>query len=150
MDDIDGFAARFQACALRKEEWTHHAHLIVGMWHIDRYGAEQALIHLRSGIRQLNESFGGQNTPTSGYHETITAAYVILLSQYLARRRNGKTLRELTTQLLAGPIAAKDVLLSFYSRERLMSTEARAAWIEPDLGSIDLGQILEMSRLSRP
>ncbi len=140
MDDIDEFAARFQACALRKEEWTHHAHLVVGLWHINRYGADEALTRLRSGIRRLNESFGGENTATSGYHETITAAYVILLSQYLARRQNGQTLRDLTAQLLAGPIAAKDVLLSFYSRERLMSTEARAAWIEPDVRSIDLNE----------
>ena len=148
MDDIDTFAARFQACALRKEEWTHQAHLVVGLWHIDRYGADQALTRLRSGIRRLNESFGGENSATSGYHETITAAYVTLLSQYLARRQNGQTLRELTTRLLAGPIAAKDVLLTFYSRERLMSTEARATWMEPDLRSIDLSEALEMSQSS--
>ena len=42
-------------------------------------------MRLRSGIRRLNESHGGVNSATDGYHETITAAYVQLLAQYLER-----------------------------------------------------------------
>ena len=34
--------------------------------------------------------------------------------------------------LLAGPLAARDVLFTFYSRDRLMSTTARLEWLEPD------------------
>ena len=80
---IDELAARFEACAIPAAEWTHEAHLIVGLWHVDRYGADEALVRLRSGIRRLNESQGGVNSATDGYHETITAAYVQLLAQYL-------------------------------------------------------------------
>jgi hypothetical protein len=32
-----------------------------------------------------------------------------------------------------GWLLEKDALLEFYSRERLMSDEARARWVEPDL-----------------
>ena len=142
--DIDDFAARFQACTLRTEEWTHSAHLIVGLWHIDRFGAEDALLRLRSGIRRLNESLGGANTATSGYHETITAAYVTLLSQFQGRCQPGASLDARVTQLLASPLAAKDVLFAFYSRERLMSIEARAAWVEPDLGPMELAAVFNM------
>ena len=115
--DIDDFAARFQACTLRTEEWTHSAHLIVGLWHVDRFGAEEALIRLRSGIRRLNESFGGANTATSGYHETITAAYVTLLSRFHERVTLMRRWMP-GDAVLASPLAAKDVLFVFYSRER--------------------------------
>src|SRR5262245_51835774 len=145
IDNLDDFVFRFQACTLRKDEWTHHAHLVVGLWHVDRYGADDALTRLRAGIRRLNESFGGANTAASGYHETITAAYVRLLSQFLDRRENGEVIGDLATRLLGGPLAARDVLFAFYSRERLMSVAARAAWVEPDLAPLGLTAVVDVS-----
>ena len=82
---LDDLAGRFQGCAIPAKEWTHAAHLVVGLWHVHRYGAMDALVRLRAGIRRLNESHGGVNSTTNGYHETITAAYVQLLTQYLDR-----------------------------------------------------------------
>ena len=40
---VDDFAARFQSCAIPESAWTHSAHLVVGLWHVHRYGAEGAL-----------------------------------------------------------------------------------------------------------
>ena len=71
---LDDLAGRFQGCAVPAKEWTHAAHLVVGLWHVHRYGAMDALVRLRAGIRRLNESHGGVNSNTNGYHETITAA----------------------------------------------------------------------------
>jgi adenylate kinase family enzyme len=142
-EDVVRLAAAFEACAIPHKAWTHAAHLTVGLWHVDRYGADAALLRLRTGIRRLNESIGGANTATSGYHETITAAYVILLSQFLDEREDGESLGDLVSRLLAGPLAARDVLLAFYSRDRLMSIEARARWVEPDIAPIDLSAALD-------
>ena len=134
-------AARFSALTLPKEEWTHVAHLTVGAWHVDRYGAAEALGRLRDGIRRLNESHGNVNTPTSGYHETITAAYVTLLAAYLDACPPGLPLAVRVERLLAGPLAARDMLFTFYSREHLMSTDARARWVEPDLAPLGLAAL---------
>ena len=60
--DVAALAARFTALTLPKEAWTHAAHLTVGTWHVDRYGAADALPRLRAGIRRLNESHGNENT----------------------------------------------------------------------------------------
>ena len=136
--DPAALASRFTALTLPKEEWTHAAHLTVGLWHVDRYGAAEALARLRDGIRRLNESHGNVNTPTSGYHETITAAYVTLLAAYLDACPPGLPLAVRVQRLLAGPLAARDMLFTFYSRERLMSVDARAQWVEPDLGPLRL------------
>ena len=136
--DPAALASRFAELTLPKEEWTHAAHLTVGVWHVDRYGAAEALTRLRSGIRRLNESHGNVNTPTSGYHETITAAYVTLLAAYLDACPPGLSLAARVERLLAGPLAARDMLFTFYSRERLLSIDARAEWVEPDLGPLRL------------
>jgi hypothetical protein len=140
--DPEAMAARFTALMFSKDEWTHAAHLMVGAWHVDAYGPDDALPRLRTGIRRLNESFGGVNNETSGYHETITAAYVTLLAAYLDACPADQPLAARIEQLLAGPLAARDMLLTFYSRERLYSVEARARWVEPDLGPLRLGSVL--------
>lgn len=132
-DVIDDLAARFQTCALRKDEWTHEAHLTVGFWHVERYGREEALTRLRGGIRRLNETHGSVNSATGGYHETITAAYVTLLSEYSAACSPECAQPERVVRMLASPLADRKALLTFYSRDTLMSTDARAGWVNPDL-----------------
>ena len=140
--DAAALAVRFTALTLAKEEWTHAAHLTVGAWHVDRHGPVEALARLRDGIRRLNESHGNVNTATDGYHETITAAYVTLLAAYLDACPPGLPLAARVERLLAGPLAGRDMLLTFYSRERLMSTDARARWVEPDLGPLRIEAVL--------
>lgn len=139
--DPDALAARFTALTLPKEEWTHAAHLAVGAWHVERYGPAEALVRLRRGICRLNESHGNQNTATSGYHETITAAYVTLLAAYLDACPAGVPLAARVEQLLAGPLAGRDMLFTFYSRERLLSVDARARWVDPDLAPLHLDAV---------
>ena len=141
--DAAALAARFAALTLPKEEWTHAAHLTVGAWHVDRYGPAEALLLLRGGIRRLNESHGNVNTATSGYHETITAAYVTLLAAYLDACPPGLPLSARVELLLASPLAGRDMLFTFYSREYLLSVDARARWVEPDLAPLHLEAVLE-------
>lgn len=70
--ELEDLVRRFNACALSRPEWTHAAHLTVGLWHVSRYGRQDALARLRAGITRLNESNGVVNSATSGYHETVT------------------------------------------------------------------------------
>jgi len=133
MDVVD-LVARFSGCTLPKEEWTHRAHLTVGLWHVRQYGSDDALTRLRAGIRRLNDSHDTPNSATRGYHETITRAYVVLLTDFLTG--HPVPFDEQVTRLLASPVAQKDYLLRFYSSERLMSLEARAEWVAPDLAAL--------------
>ena len=125
-------------CTLPRDEWTHAAHLAVGAWHIHRYGADEALARLRTGIRRLNDSHGTPNMPTSGYHETVTRAYVRLLSEFLAACPPSLPLTVRVERVLGGPLADRNVLARFYSPETLMSERARAEWVEPDVAPIEL------------
>lgn len=120
----------FQRAALPRSAWTHVAHLTVGLAFVRRLGKARALDELRAGIRALNDAHGVANSTTSGYHETITRAYVTLLAAFPVT--DGVSLDDEVRVLLASPLAAPDALLNYYSKERLMSPEARRGWIEPD------------------
>ena len=130
--ELDDLVRRFNACAVPRTEWTHQAHLAVGLWHVSQYKRKDALQRLRAGITRLNESNGVVNSATGGYHETVTRAYVALLSDFAARHAD-KTAAERVRALLEDPLSDKKALLRFYSRPLLESSEARLDWVEPDL-----------------
>lgn len=129
---VAALVSRFADGTLPKAEWTHEAHLLVGLWHVERFGPGEALARLRDGIRGLNDAHGTPNTPSSGYHETVTRAYVTLLAAFVEGCPPGLSIDDLAAQLLADGLATRNALLRCYSRERLFSAEARADWREPD------------------
>ncbi len=122
---------RFHDGTLPKAEWTHAAHLAVGAWHVARFGPAVALSRLRAHIYRLNESHGTVNDDHGGYHETITQAYVTLLAAH-----GGDASADAVRTILASPLGDRDVLLRFYSKERLMSVAARRGWVEPDIAQL--------------
>ena len=77
--EVPRLVARFEDCTLPKEEWTHRAHLTVGLWYATRLPYEAALGAMRDGILRLNQAHGVPTTPTRGYHETITRFYLLVL-----------------------------------------------------------------------
>jgi hypothetical protein len=135
---LDELAAALRACTLPREEWTHAAHLRVGAWHVHHHGAAEALTLLRTRIRRLNERHGTANTATGGYHETITAAYVRLIEEFLATFAAGVPLEARADALLASPLGDRSVLLRFWSKEVLGSPRARAEWVSPDVSPLGL------------
>lgn len=135
---LDQLAADFLSGSLPRDQWNHVAHLAVGAWHVDRFGADEAIVRLRAGIRALNERHGTLNTPTGGYHETITVAYARLIGEFLSAFEPNTSLERRVSHLMTGPLAARAFLLKFWSRELLMSEAARAAWVAPDLEPLAL------------
>jgi hypothetical protein len=135
--ELDDLVARFRARTLPKDEWTHRAHLAVGTWHVHEHGPGAALELLRHGITRLNEAHGTVNSDSSGYHETVTRAYVQLLSEFI-RTQAGLAVADCVQALLAGPLAEKTALFRYYSRTSLGSLTARKGWVEPDLAPLRL------------
>src|SRR5260370_28612552 len=81
--EIDAFLAAFEGCTLPKERWTHGAHLLTGACYVHGLGQAAALEKMRVCVRRYNESVGGKNTESSGYHETITVMWIPLLAGLL-------------------------------------------------------------------
>ncbi len=121
------------ACALRREEWTHEAHLAATLY-LARVRTDIALEAELSGlIRRFNESVGGINDDTQGYHETITQVFVRGVRLHLAETEPAMPLADCVNALLLSERGARDWPLQFYSRDRLMSVEARRIFVTPDL-----------------
>jgi hypothetical protein len=120
---------------LPKPEWTHQAHLRAGLWHVHQHGPFVALDLLRSRISAYNESVGTANTDTSGYHETLTRFYVVIIDRFLTAADRSQDLDVLAEQLIEQR-GDRRLPLHHYSEARLFSVVARRAWVEPDLRSI--------------
>jgi hypothetical protein len=103
---------------------------------VHHFGGDAALAMLRDGIRRLNEHHGTPNSPTSGYHETVTVAYVRLIEAFLAAFDAEVALERRVEALVGGPLAEKSVLLRFWSRDVLMDPKARFEWVPPDLAPL--------------
>jgi len=128
----EGMLAR----TLPRPEWTHEAHLATTAWLIlerPDIEPERDLPHL---IRAYNESVGGVNSDTEGYHETITQVYVRAVRGFLARTDPALPLVEKVNALLRAEEGRRDWPLRFYSPEFLFSREARRGWVEPDLAAL--------------
>jgi hypothetical protein len=140
--------AEFENRTLPKAQWTHRAHLTMGLWYSVHLAPEAALNAMRHGILRLNEVHGVISTPTSGYHETITRGYMRLIGRFVAED-GGDGEWDARANRLLERLGARDLLLSFYTRDRLMSPAARAGWVEPDLGPLPYVMSETLDHLSR-
>ena len=83
-DAIRSVGERFLALTLPKSEWTHEAHLSTCAWLIlerEDIAPERDLPGL---IRSYNESVGGVNDESQGYHETITQIFIRAVRAHVA------------------------------------------------------------------
>lgn len=127
----------FLACTLAKSEWTHEAHIATTSWIILERPDICAERELPGLIRRYNESVGGVNSDTEGYHETITQVFIRTLHAALAERE-GEALHARVNAILLAPEGRRDWPLRFYSRELLFSKAARLGWVEPDLADLPM------------
>jgi hypothetical protein len=121
------------ACALERPEWTHEAHLAACLWLLVERPDILPERDLPSLIRRFNESVGGVNDETQGYHETITQCFIKGVRHYLGRTDVTLPLAAKVNGLLLSPEGRRGWPLGFYSQERLFSVEARMGLVEPDL-----------------
>jgi hypothetical protein len=124
---------------LPKEEWTHEAHLAACLWLVRERPGFVPEAELPGVIRAYNVAVGGENTDSTGYHETLTQLYVRGVRAFAAGVPVGTSLVDAVNALLASEVGDRNWPLRFYSRERLFSVAARRGWVEPDLATVAAG-----------
>jgi len=117
---------------LPKPAWTHAAHFSATLWLLARRPATEVMRDLPGMIRAYNEATGVANSDTSGYHETITQASIRAADGFLIASPP-RPLFATCNALMASPLGSSEWLLSYWSRPRLFSVEARRAWLDPDI-----------------
>ena len=129
--EIEHLARGLMARTLAKEEWTHAAHFAAALW-LMRAGYD-APVEMPGMIRAFNESVGGVNGDNSGYHETITQASLRAAKGILDLNGSQVPLFQIANALMKTNLGNPNWLLEYWTRDRLMSVDARRAWLEPDL-----------------
>jgi hypothetical protein len=138
IEEIINLIQGFESGKLPRSQWTHQAHLTVGAWYLCQYDRADAREKIRNGIQHYNQSQGIVTTKDSGYHETITLFWIEAIpcgmrtaAQFLADFGDVPILDKVNRLLFR--YQDQQLPFKYYSRELLMSCEARSQWVEPDL-----------------
>jgi hypothetical protein len=128
----EGLIAR----SLPRSEWTHEAHLAATVYLLVMRPDIDVDRQLPNLIRRYNESVGGVNSDSEGYHETITRLFLDGARRFLAAADPSAPLHQRVNALLLSPQGRRDWPLRFYSPERLFSAEARRGFVAPDVAPL--------------
>jgi hypothetical protein len=128
----EGLLAR----TLPREEWTHEAHLAATTYLLLRHPEIDLDRELPGLIRRYNESVGGVNSDSEGYHDTITRVFLHGIRLFLGEADLSERLHELVNELLLSPMGRREWPFRFYTRERLLSVAARREFIVPDVAEL--------------
>ena len=123
------------ACTLPRAAWTHEAHLGACLWLLSERPDIDVDAQICTIIRRFNESVGGINDDTQGYHDSITRAYVAGGRLFLSETDETGLAARVNAMLLSD-VGRRDWPLRFYSRDLLFSVEARRRFVEPDLAPL--------------
>ena len=134
--EIERVGEGLLARTLPRADWTHEAHLAATTYLVLRRPEIDLDGRLPNIIRRYNESVGGVNSDTEGYHETITRTFLHGVRLFLAEADASEPLHDLVNDLLLSPMGKRDWPLRFYSPQLLFSTEARRDWVKPDLAAL--------------
>jgi hypothetical protein len=134
--EIEYIGEGLLARSLPRAEWTHEAHLAATTYLLLRRPDVDIDRELPGVIRRYNESVGGVNSDTEGFHETITRAFLHGVRLFLSEVDGREPLHELVNELLLSPMGRRDWPLRFYSPERLFSVDARRSFVSPDVAAL--------------
>jgi hypothetical protein len=124
----------FESCELRYDTWCHRLHVRVAYLFIRRDSFDEALRRFRAGVRAYNLAHEVPDHLTSGYHETLTVAWLRLISSRASgvpTTLDSNSFCEIHPELLE-----KTLLRKFYSTEQIVSQVAKREFVEPDLQAL--------------
>jgi hypothetical protein len=128
------FIAAFERQEWPLEHWHHRDHIRLAYLYLRMYPFDEAAAKLREGIKAHNSALDMPDTPTMGYHETMTIAWLRLVETMLkeyGEEESGEAFCDAHPEL-----SQKKTLRLFYSKDRFMSPEAKVRFLEPDLAPL--------------
>ncbi|HEV2704435.1 MAG TPA: hypothetical protein VGV59_00845 [Pyrinomonadaceae bacterium] len=129
--EVETLVAEFENCTLPLARFKHPAHLTVALYYLTRATQQEATRKMRESLLRIIAHYGA-----AGYNETITLFWLRRVAGFLASVGQGRPFVSLLDELLESYGDAR-LIYDYYTRERLMSDEARAAWVEPDVKPLD-------------
>ncbi len=123
--------------------------MLVAYGYLLKFSEAETIDKLRAGLKKLLNAYGIVTTADAGYHETWTIFFVKLLRGHIEsanrlgnqrERHDGAAVVDSDASFADKLQNAVEYLKDFraltrahYSESRILSPEARARWVEPDL-----------------
>ncbi|QDU74935.1 hypothetical protein Pan97_19550 [Bremerella volcania] len=125
------FLSAFEDCTLPPERWTHAAHVRAAVLYASRNRWEESVRLMRSRIQAYNAATDTPEELERGYHETLTLAFMRLI--YAAHLQDGTFTSAAAFMDRHPELLDKKALLRYYSRERILTWDAKQRFVPPDL-----------------
>src|SRR5688572_26622869 len=90
-DALDAYVADWHAGRVSRAAWTHGAHVAVCGYYAFGLHPAATFAVMKAGILAHARAAGIVQTPTSGYHETLTRLWTLAISAHV--RRSGARTR---------------------------------------------------------
>ncbi len=136
-NELEDFLRSFENGTFPSSQWKHAEHLIMAGGYLTRMRAEEALPFLRERIAAYNVVQGGQNTDSSGYHESLIVFWIRIVAAHLATLDPAMPRIDKVRSVVETFSARRDIFREYWSFDVVKSVEARRQWIEPDLRRLD-------------
>ena len=128
---LDAFVGAWRAGTLPKPAWTHAAHVAVCAAEAWPEAAAAGLAaRMKAGILAYNTAVGTANTPTSGYHETLTRFWCERVLAHQAAHPEPTRLAAVRSAVAAYG-EARSLHAEFYDFDVARDQTARAVWVPP-------------------
>jgi hypothetical protein len=135
LDEIAAVVHKFENCEYTREGFTHSFHLAVAASYLSHYTPEESLDRMRAALLRFTKHHG-----IVGYHETITRFWLLLTADFLQQASPASSFTDRVNELIER-FGRKELLFDYYTRDRVMSDEARNRWVEPDLQPIEAAAV---------
>lgn len=133
MDDTTLLDA-FSDGTLPLSQWDHKAHIKVAFLRIRTMSLYPAIDQMRKDLQHYLRIQDIPTSPDVGYHETLTQAWMRLVFAMMGETPACETAEAFCEQ--HPQLLQKTILRLFYSRQHIMSADARQAFVEPDLAPL--------------
>jgi hypothetical protein len=106
----------------------HREHVRAAWWYVCRHPLPEALSRFRTGLKR----FAAAQGKPERYHETITAAYVVLIHERLSSMTRGHSWDEFAAAHPDLLTWTPSILDRYYEPATLASDDARRGFVLPD------------------
>lgn len=124
----------FETATLPLAAWNHRGHIRIAWIYLDRHGFDVMVPKMRDGLQAFITAHAVPTGPTMGYHETLTVAWAQVIEatrQHYGPEADSRAFCDAHPQLMV-----KSLLRVFYSRAHLLTPEAKARFVAPDLAAL--------------
>lgn len=136
MNDSD-LIKHFENQTLPFDLWNHRMHVRIAYIYCQLFPYPVALERIRLGIKEYNRANNVKESPTTGYNETTTVAFLRIVKstidhyEALFPTKDSESFCDTHPHLLG-----KTLLRAFYSPDRRGHPDAKTRFVEPDICTI--------------